>query len=131
VNRYFYCGKGVIIIETVLFYPGLSPKSPTIVFAPEVLVRTFSTVNLTCSSDVQDRCPTQLIWHNETAPLENGVKYKMEQTKMSKCKLQSILFIFNVTKDDEGNYSCNWKCNNRVAGIHFKVLVQSQTGKIL
>ena len=133
MNSYFYCRKSVIIIGDFLFYPGLSPKSQTIVSAPEVLARTFSTVNLTCLSDVQDECPTQLIWRNETAPLGNGIKYQIEQKKMGKCKLQSILSIFNVTKDDEGNYSCNWECDNRVAGIHFKVFVQSQTatGKIL
>ena len=46
----------------------------------------------------------------------------------SKCKLQSILSIFNVTKDDEGNYSCYWDCNNRVAAIHLATFIQSRTG---
>jgi len=108
-----------------------TPKGPTIVSAPEVLARTFSTVNLTCLSDVDGACP-QLIWHNETAPLENNAKYQIKKKKMrSKCKLQSILSIFNVTEDDEGNYSCTWNCKNRVAGIYLKVFVQSQTGKSL
>jgi len=72
-----------------------------------------------------------LIWYKETALSEKDAKYQIEQKKMSKCKLQSILSIFNVTEDDEGDYSCNWDCINRVAVIHLEVFVQSQTGKSL
>lgn len=99
---------------------------------PEVLARTFSTVNLTCLSDVKSNCPAQLIWRNDTMPLESGTKYQIEQKKMrSKCKLQSILSIVNVTEGDEGNYSCNWDCNSRVAAVNLKVFSQSPTGKRL
>ena len=114
-----------------MFNVGPIPKGPTIVSDPEVPARTFSTVNLTCLSDVKDKCPTKLIWRNKTAPLENGTKYQIEQKQLSKCKLQSVLSIFNVTEDDKGNYSCNWNCNNREYGIHFKVFVHSQKGKSL
>ena len=77
-------------------------------------------------------CPTQLIWHNDTAPLESGTKYQIEQKKMrSKCKLQSILSIVNVTEGDEGNYSCNWNCDSGVAAVPLKVFFQSQTAKSL
>jgi len=120
------------MIRNFLLHSGPQPKSLTIVSAPEVLARTFSTVNLTCLSDVHDKCPKQLTWRNETALLKNDTKYQIEQKKTrSKCKLQSILYIFNVTEDEEGNYSCNWTCNSQVAGIHWKVFVQSQTGKSL
>lgn len=65
-------------------------------------------------------------------PLESGTKYQIEQKKMrSKCKLQSILSIVNVTEGDEGNYSCNWDCNSRVAAVNLKVFSQLQTGKRL
>ena len=120
------------MIRNFLLHSGPQPKSLTIVSAPEVLARTFSTVNLTCLSDVHDKCPKQLTWRNETALLKNDTKYQIEQKKTrSKCKLQSILYIFNVTEDEEGNYSCTWNCKNRVAGIYLKVFVQSQTGKSL
>jgi len=46
----------------------------------------------------------------------------------SKCKLQSTLSIFNVTEDDEGNYSCYWDCYSRVAAIHLATFIQSRTG---
>ena len=105
---------------------------PTIVSDPEILARAFSTVNLTCLSDGNNICPKQLIWHNGTAPLESGAKYQIEQKKMrSKCKLQSILSIVNVTDGDAGNYSCNWDCNSGVAAINLKVFFQSQIGKSL
>ena len=129
VNSYFHCTKGVIIIGNVLFNSGSQPNDQKAI--QEVLATTFSTVNLTCLSDVKDKCPTKLIWRNETAPLENGTKYQIEQKQMSKCKLQSVLSIFNVTEDDEGNYNCNWNCNNREHGIHFEVFVHSQKGKSL
>ena len=117
----------IIIIKNFLFYSGPNPKGPTINSTPEVVARTRSTVTLTCLSDQGDSCPTELIWHNDTALLERSTKYQIEQKEMrSKCKLQSILSIFNVTEDDEGNYSCN--CDSRVAAIFLKVFVQSQTG---
>ena len=113
-----------------MFNAGPISKGPTIVSDPEVPARTFSTVNLTCLSDVQSECSKELFWYNDTAPLESGTKYQVEQKEMSsKCKLQSILSIFNVTKDDEGNYSCKWSCNNRVAVIH--LFLQSQKCKSL
>ena len=114
----------------MIFYSGPRPKGPTIDFTPEVLAETFSTVILTCLSDTAGGCPTQLIWHNSTAPVERSKKYQIEQMTMrSKCKLQSILSILNVTEDDEGNYSCYWDCNNRVATTLLKVFVNPQTGK--
>lgn len=114
----------------MIFYSGPRSKGPTIDSTPEVLAKTFSTVILTCLSDTSEGCPTQLIWHNNTAPVERSKKYHIEQMTMrSKCKLQSILSIFNVTEDDEGNYSCNWDCDSRVATTHLKVFFDPQTGK--
>ena len=74
----------------------------------------------------------QLIWRNDTTRLESGTKYQIEEKKMrSRCKLKSILSIVNVTEGDEGNYSCKWDCNSRVAAVNLKVFSQSQTGKSL
>jgi len=115
--------------ELQLIYECPKPKGPTIDSDSEVLVKTFSTVILTCLSDVRYYCPTQLIWHNNTGPVERSKKYQIEQKTMrSKCKLQSILSIFNVTEDDEGNYSCYWDCDSRVAAIHLATFIQSHTG---
>ena len=74
----------------------------------------------------------ELIWRNDTTRLESSTKYQIEEMKMrSRCKLKSILSIVNVTEADEGNYSCNWDCNSRVAAVNLKVFSQSQTGKSL
>ena len=74
----------------------------------------------------------ELIWRNDTTRLESSTKYQIEEVEMrSRCKLKSILSIVNVTEGDEGNYSCNWDCNSRVAAVNLKVFSQSQTGKSL
>ena len=74
----------------------------------------------------------ELIWRNDTTRLESGTKYQIEDKEMrSRCKLKSILSIVNVTEGDEGNYSCKWNCNSRVAAVNLKVFSQSQTGKSL
>lgn len=91
----------------------------------------FSNVSLSCWIGVDDYCPDFLFWHlnNNSAPLnESDEKYKVEvKDTRSYCKKESVLSIFNVTKSDEGTYSCRWVCeyeDTMEAAIDLKVFVQ-------
>ena len=45
-----------------------------------------------------------------------GVKYEIVEKKTrSKCKVEYILSIFNVTENDGGTYCCHWLCENKNA----------------
>ena len=67
--------------------------------------------------------------------LENGEKYEINEKKtQSKCKIQFILSIFNVTENDGGTYSCHWTCEfegTTEAAIDLKVFDNPPTGKSL
>ena len=86
----------------------------------------FSNVTLTCLIDWDPDdfyCPEYQNW---SLP-GNGTKYmeSFEDTG-SKCKKELVLFIFNVTKNDEGTYTCDFFCKDRdttKAAIDLKVFV--------
>lgn len=113
------------------------PKGPT-ADTPEILASTFSNVTLTCWIDNDWNCPEFLYWYlndNPTPLPESGEKYKVEVNGThTQCTKELNLSIFNVTKNDEGTYSCQWMCeyeNTTTAVIHLKVVNDSQTGKNL
>lgn len=108
---------------------GPAVKSPTIA-SSEIVASRSSNVNLTCWMDFDAFCPEELYWHlnNNSEPLqENGVKFKVEEKDThTKCEREFILYIFNVTENDEGTYSCHWICeyeNTTKAAIDLKVFV--------
>ncbi|KAL9967104.1 hypothetical protein ACROYT_G025272 [Oculina patagonica] len=121
--------SSIVSASIQMIYSCPLPKSPTI-DSPEILASTFSNVSLTCwiDSDGYD-CPEYLFWHFNDNPthLESGEKYEIVEKETSKCKKQFILYIFNVTKMDEGTYSCHWECEYKdttKAAIDLRVIVQ-------
>lgn len=67
--------------------------------------------------------------------LEGGEKYELVVKKIrSKCKIEFILSIFNVTENDEGTYSCHWLYKDEIntkAAIDLKIFDDLPTGKSL
>ena len=114
---------------------GPAVKSPTIA-SSEIVASRSSNVNLTCWMDFDTYCPEELHWHlnNNSEPLqENGVKFKVEEKDThTKCEREFILYIFNVTENDEGTYSCHWICeyeNTTKAAIDLKVFDSQPKGR--
>jgi len=110
-------------------------KSPTIA-SSEIVASRSSNVNLTCWMYSDGYCPEDLYWqlNNNSEPLpKNGVKFKVEKKDThTKCKREFILYIFNVTENDEGTYSCHWICeyeNTTKAAIDLKVFDSQPTGR--
>jgi len=113
------------ILFLFLLNTGPKPIGPTI-SNPEISAEIFSNVNLTCLIDWDPDdvyCPEYQKW---SLP-GNGTKYKesLEDTG-SKCKKELVLSIFNVSKNDEGTYTCYFICTyrgNTTAAIDLKVFV--------
>ena len=103
----------------------------------EVLAAKSSNVNLSCWTDsdpVRSLCSGK--WYlNGNQVKSESEKYEIAEKKSrSKCKIEFILSIFNVTENDGGTYSCHWLCeyeNATKAAIDLKVFDDLPTGKSL
>ena len=115
----------------VLSNTGSYPGRPH-VSSPEVLARASANVNLTCLVEVYPQCDHQaLLWFfskRDPEPLRAGEKYEIQKRRTNtKCKTDFIVTIINVTKTDEGWYSCHWTCSkvrfcSTSSSIQLKVL---------
>ena len=77
----------------------------------------YNNVSLKCLVEIDpDNCAYsmkfQWFFNNSSTPLTHGEKYDIQQRRTnSKCKIDFILTIANVTDDDEGKYKCQWICD--------------------
>jgi len=109
-----------------LLNTGPRVKGPKTISEISVGAQKFSNVRLTCPIgwDPDDFfCPEYQEW---SLP-GKGTKYieSLEDTG-SKCKKELVLFIFDVTENDEGTYTCDFFCTYRgttKAAIDLKVFV--------
>ena len=76
----------------------------------------YNNVSLKCLVEIDpDDCANsmkfQWFFNNSSTPLTSGEKYDIQERRTnSRCKIDFILTIANVTDDDEGKYKCQWIC---------------------
>ena len=94
---------------------GFTPGAPNI-SSPQGSVTAYSNVSLKCEVGVRpsDCWDKSLGWYfnNNSGELESDEKYGIQKrTTNTRCKIDFILTIVNVTEADEGNYKCQWLCD--------------------
>ena len=108
---------------------GLRSKAPQI-SSPVVSVTAYFNVSLKCLVSVRpsDCWDNSLQWYfnNSSGELKSGEKYDiMQQRKTNtKCKTDFILTIVNVTEADEGEYKCQWLCDNEDPSFSRSSIIQ-------
>ena len=77
----------------------------------------YNNVSLKCLVEIDpDNCAAysmkfQWFFNNSSTPLTSGEKYDIQERRTnSRCKIDFILTIANVTDDDEGKYICQGIC---------------------
>ena len=113
-------------------YAGPGPKHPPI-SPPEVSVTAYNNVSLKCSVEIDpddwecaDSMKLQWFFNNSSTPLTCGEKYDIQKRRTnSRCKIDFILTIANVTDDDEGKYKCQWICHKDApSSLHSTSFIQ-------
>ena len=105
------------ILFATLFATGPFPKKPEIP-SRMVTASASSNASLICLVEIDpDGCADslELQWRhlrfNSSVLIKGDEKYEIQEKKTdTKCKIEFILTINNVTKDDEAKYSCNSVC---------------------
>jgi len=100
-----------------LFATGPSPKNPAIP-SRKVTASASSNASLICLVEIDpDGCADsiELQWRhlrfNSSVLIKGDEKYEIQEKKTdTKCKIEFILTINNVTKDDEAKYTCKSVC---------------------
>ena len=117
---------------------GLWPKAPQI-SSPTVSVTAYFNVSLKCLAFVRpsDCWDNSLRWYfnNSSGELKSGEKYVIQERKTNtRCNIDFILTIVNVTDADEGGYKCHYLCDkyypslSKSSTIQLKVYPPSVAG---
>ena len=115
--------NNIVILSNIGFL-----KVPQI-SSPEVSVTANTNVSLKCLVGVRpnDCYDNKLQWHfnNSLTSLKSGEKYEIQERKTkTKCEIDFIITIFNVTYADEGEYSCKWLCEKDDPGVTTRSTIQ-------
>ena len=116
---------------------GLRSKAPQI-SSPVVSVTAYFNVSLKCLVSVRpsDCWDNSLQWYfnNSSVKLKSGEKYVIQERKTNtRCNIDFILTIVNVTEADEGGYKCQYLCDkdypslSKSSTIQLKVFPPSGT----
>ena len=87
-----------------------------LISSPLVRVTAYSNVSLKCLAFVRpsDCYENSLQWYfnNSSGELKSGEKYDIQERKTNtRCMIDFILTIVNVTEADEGKYECQYLCD--------------------
>ena len=107
---------------------GFLPKAPQR-SSPTVSVTAYSNVSFKCLAFVRpsDCHDNSLRWYfnNSSGELKSGEKYHIQKRKTNtKCKIDFILTIFNVTEADAGKYKCQWLCDKDYPSFSKSSIIQ-------
>ena len=94
-----------------------------------VSVTAYSTVSFKCLAFVRPRdChDNSLQWYfnNSSGELKSGEKYHIQERRTNtRCIIDFILTIVNVTEADEGKYECQWLCDKNFPSFSKSSIIQ-------
>ena len=100
-----------------------------LISSPLVRVTAYSNVSLKCLAFVRpsDCCDNSLRWYfkNSSGELKSGEKYHIQERKTNtRCTIDFILTIVNVTEADEGKYECQWLCEKDYSSFSKSSIIQ-------
>ena len=89
----------------------------------------YSNVSLKCLAFVSpsDCYENSLQWYfnNSSGELKSGEKYHIQERKTNtRCIIDFILTIVNVTEADEGKYECQWLCEKDSSSFSKSSIIQ-------
>ena len=107
---------------------GFLPKAPQR-SCSTVSVTAYSTVSFKCLAFVRPRhChDNSLQWYfnNSSGELKSGEKYHIQERRTNtRCIIDFILTIVNVTEADEGKYECQWLCDKNYPSFSKSSIIQ-------
>ena len=100
-----------------------------LISSPLVRVTAYSNVSLKCLAFVRpsDCWDNSLRWYfkNSSGELKSGEKYHIQERKTNtRCTIDFILTIVNVTEADEGKYECQWLCEKDYSSFSKSSIIQ-------
>ena len=101
--------------------------SAEITGAPDLYIKSGSTLRIVCSLKQNTETPVYVFWYHN----DRMINYDKERVSVSNDKSISVLQIYEADKTDSGNYSCQVENQHGFDSITYHLQVQSMFAILL